>query len=88
VVPIHHGGGIKVKAVEALSFGLPVFGTEHVRSGLSPDMGSLILPLERLKHPLELEVSAVGGQSEFRKRFSQDTFTESVAHELRHLRKI
>jgi hypothetical protein len=88
VVPIHHGGGIKVKAVEALSFSLPVFGTEHVRSGLSPDMRSLILPLERLKHPLELEVSSIGGQSEFQKRFSQDAFTESVAHELRHLGKI
>lgn len=85
VVPITHGGGIKVKAVEALSFDLPVFGTEHVRSGFGPEFQSLILPVERLRDPLEVDVGNRSTQTAFRKRFSQESFTESVAYELRRL---
>jgi hypothetical protein len=85
VVPIQHGGGIKVKAVEALSFGLPVFGTEHVRTGLAPEMRALILPVERLKKPLGMDVGKESAQSAFLKRFSQEAFTQSVATELRRL---
>jgi hypothetical protein len=86
VVPIRHGGGIKVKAVEALSFDLPVFGTPHVQSGLSPEMRSLILPLEMLKRPLGAAVHRQETQSAFQARFSQEAFTESVAEELHRLR--
>jgi len=88
VVPIHHGGGIKVKAVEALSFNLPVFGTAHVQSGLSPEMRSLILPVELLKEPLEIDVSRQNQQSRFQQRFSQEAFTESVANELQRLHQV
>lgn len=88
VVPIRHGGGIKVKAVEALSFDLPVFGTPHVQSGLSPEMRSLILPLEMLKMPSELVLHQKGTQAIFQSRFSQQSFTESVARELHRLRNV
>lgn len=37
IVPIDHGGGIKVKAVEAMMFGVPVYGTDHVKFGFSPE---------------------------------------------------
>jgi hypothetical protein len=88
VVPIHHGGGIKVKAVEALSFDLPVFGTSHVQSGLSPEVRSLILPLEMLKGPVEVKPGQPAGRSAFQARFSQEGFTECVANELRRLKSL
>lgn len=86
VVPIRHGGGIKVKAVEALSFDLPVFGTPHVQSGLSPEIRPLILPLEMLKNPSGVLVPQQEAQAAVRARFSQDAFTESVERELDRLR--
>jgi hypothetical protein len=85
VVPIRHGGGIKVKAVEALSFDLPVFGTPHVQSGLSPEIRSLILPLELLKGPVDVELGQAAARSAFQATFSQEGFTECVANELRRL---
>ena len=87
VVPIHHGGGIKVKSVEALSFGLTVFGTEHVRSGLSPEMRSMILPLELLRNPLEPNVAHQFQYRDFQTQFSQERFKESVSHELCRIQK-
>jgi hypothetical protein len=86
VVPIHHGGGIKVKSLEALSFGLTVFGTEHVRSGLSPDMRSMILPLELLRNPLEPSLSHQIQYRDFQTQFSQRLFDNTVATELQRLR--
>jgi glycosyltransferase involved in cell wall biosynthesis len=88
VVPIRHGGGIKVKAVEALSFDLPVFGTDHVKSGLSPDFRSLILPLEMLKDRSGIIAPVGGAQAAVRARFSQEAFTESVSTELDRLRTL
>ena len=85
VVPIHHGGGIKVKAVEALAFRLPVFGTAHVQSGFCPALRSLIQPLEMLKQPLGLPAVTAERQAAFEQRFSQDAFTESVGNELKRL---
>ena len=48
VVPVDHGGGIKVKAIEALAHGRSVYGTAHVRDGISPALRQFVLPLEQL----------------------------------------
>ncbi|WP_394524453.1 glycosyltransferase family 4 protein [Paenarthrobacter nicotinovorans] len=48
IVPIDHGGGIKVKAVEALVYGVPVFGTEHVRQGFGSAFRSYVGHVEDL----------------------------------------
>ena len=48
VVPIDHGGGIKVKAIEALAHGRRVYGTAHVRDGIAPAFRQFVLPLEQL----------------------------------------
>jgi len=48
VVPIWHGGGIKVKAVEALAHGVPVFVTDHVREGFSPEFSAFMTDLDEL----------------------------------------
>lgn len=42
IVPIIHGGGIKAKAIESMAYGVPVFGTSHVKSGFSPEWGRYI----------------------------------------------
>jgi glycosyltransferase involved in cell wall biosynthesis len=47
VVPVELGGGIKVKALEGLVHGVPVFGTDHVRGGLPPSWRHAVRPLER-----------------------------------------
>jgi glycosyltransferase involved in cell wall biosynthesis len=82
VVPIHHGGGIKVKAVEALAFRLPVFGTAHVESGFCPSLRTLIQPMEQLKHRIGTPMVSVERQAAFEQRFSQSAFNESVRNEL------
>ncbi len=77
VVPIDHGGGIKVKAVEALVYGVPVFGTEHVRQGFErafhPYVGHLDdLMSGALTHPTPVPADVV------RNAFSEDSFRAGV----------
>ncbi|TFD32933.1 glycosyltransferase [Cryobacterium sp. TMT1-62] len=81
IVPIDHGGGIKVKAVEALARGLTVFGTDHVRSGFSPDFGQWIRNIEELfqAEPIDAAIARKElGHSRLVSRFSQGAFTSSV----------
>ncbi len=77
IVPIDHGGGIKIKAIEALSYGLPVFATEHVRLGFSPAFRDSILDLDAL---FDRQVAPPGplARTEFDSAFSQDAFTVVV----------
>ncbi|ASD21086.1 hypothetical protein B7495_02395 [Cryobacterium sp. LW097] len=80
IVPIDHGGGIKVKAVEAIARGLTVYGTDHVRSGFSPDYGPWIRNIEELFRSAPAQRTAVPGldRSQLSSRFSQGAFTSSV----------
>lgn len=56
VVPITHGSGIKIKALEALAHGVPVFGTQHVRDGLPPAIRDYVLDIAMVgERQLELE---------------------------------
>lgn len=76
IVPIEHGGGIKVKAVEALVNGVPVFATPHVRAGF-PNEFHRLLPDLRITPgqkvplpPTDLELA--------QRIFSTDAFADSV----------
>lgn len=77
IVPVDHGGGIKIKAIEALSYGIPVFATEHVRSGFSPEFRSHILDLDDLFAPSRA-VPAPVSRERFDAVFSQSAFTSVV----------
>ena len=48
VVPVIFGGGIKIKAIEAFAQKLPVFGTQQVSRGFSPELRKYINPIENL----------------------------------------
>jgi hypothetical protein len=81
IVPIDHGGGIKVKAVEAIARGLTVYGTDHVRSGFSPHYGPWIRNIEELfDSAVPQRTTAIPGldSSQLISRFSQGAFTSSV----------
>lgn len=78
IVPIEHGGGVKVKALEAASRGVPVFGTDHVRAGLSPQFRHFIRPLEDLLNSAGAEIGPVADDL-FWSKFSQEAFTNSIA---------
>ncbi|MDH6235374.1 glycosyltransferase [Cryobacterium sp. CG_9.6] len=81
IVPIDHGGGIKVKAVEALARGLIVYGTDHVRSGFSPDFWPLIRNIDELFQSELLDQPSAPTESvnaQIASRFTQDAFTASV----------
>jgi hypothetical protein len=58
IVPVSSGSGIKAKAVEALSFGVPVLGTHHVRNGFAPEFSPYILDIGMLlgSRPEELPI--------------------------------
>ena len=82
IVPIDHGGGIKVKAVEALARGLAVYGTQHVRSGFSPDFAPWIRDINELfflgHSDRSREITALDHDL-LMTHFSQTAFTSSVA---------
>lgn len=84
VVPIEHGGGIKVKAVESLSFGLPVFGTEHVRTGFNPEFRQWILEITELFSGTQLS-SANFPREEFEATFGRDAFVKNVSNLIRQM---
>ncbi len=41
------GTGLKIKAVESLSYGRPVFASRHAIDGLAPGHGGCVFPIER-----------------------------------------
>jgi glycosyltransferase involved in cell wall biosynthesis len=55
LAPMERGGGMKVKVVEAMMYGVPVVATEHSTEGLPPAIsGACIrwgMPLENLRDP-------------------------------------
>ncbi|MCE5289173.1 MAG: glycosyltransferase family 4 protein [Nocardiaceae bacterium] len=77
VVPIEHGSGIKVKAVEALSYAKPVFATDHVRAGFHPDVRQFLLPMTELDGPEDVATPAIDDRT-FGRYFSPDSFRDSV----------
>ncbi|MCA4133066.1 glycosyltransferase family 4 protein [Arthrobacter sp. M4] len=77
IVPIDHGGGIKAKAVEAMAYGTPVYGTEHVASGFSPDWSAYVAPIEDLLDD-NPRPPATPTSEEFSAQFSQEAFMSSV----------
>ncbi|WP_223934269.1 glycosyltransferase family 4 protein [Arthrobacter sp. StoSoilB5] len=77
IVPIDHGGGIKAKAVEAMAYGVPIFGTPHVSSGFAPEWAPYISGLENLfVNPTIFPPSPP--RDEFENQFSQMAFTDTV----------
>jgi hypothetical protein len=78
VVPITHGSGIKVKAIEALAHGVPVIGTDHVRHGLVPSMRRFIQPMTTLSAPLNSEQLSMPSAHEFNAVFSEEAFRATV----------
>lgn len=77
IVPIEHGGGIKVKAIEALSYGVPVFATDHVRAGFGPEFRPWILDMASLFQP-GIELPDPISRQQYDAHFSQGAFTASV----------
>nr|WP_269450070.1 glycosyltransferase family 4 protein [Arthrobacter sp. U41] len=82
IVPINHGGGIKVKALEAMVYGVPIYGTEHVRSGFDPSFWKYIGDVYDLMNDdhRNLEVAPLRAMHS---RFSESSFTEGVGDLLR-----
>lgn len=76
IVPVEHGGGIKIKAIEALAAGLPVYATRHVREGFSPAFRDLIHDVDELfdQGPARPAIS----QDQFESTFGQEAFTAVV----------
>jgi len=77
VVPIVFGGGIKVKAIEALAENLPVFGTKEVALGFSPELRDYINPIDSLfSHTWsELRIMKAG---DFEENFSHTAFKNKI----------
>jgi glycosyltransferase involved in cell wall biosynthesis len=78
IVPIDHGGGIKAKAVEAMAYGVPVYGTSHVANGFSPEWRPFIGDIDDLLRAGPITVPAPS-KHEFSTMFSQAAFTAAVA---------
>ena len=76
IVPVEHGGGIKIKAIEGLAAGLPVYATEHVRDGFGPEFRDVILDVETL-FSVRTAPHALSRES-FDATFGQDAFTVVV----------
>lgn len=87
IVPIEHGGGIKAKAVEALAYGVPVFGTDHVAAGFSPAWGRYLGHLDDLLSST-VTVPATVPPEVFREYFSQNAFRNSVSQVVGRLRAV
>jgi glycosyltransferase involved in cell wall biosynthesis len=77
LVPIYHGGGIKVKAVEAMAHGIPVYGTKHVREGFHEDFWTYIGDIDDLVADSSTAVP-VAPVAQVASRFSSGRFCESV----------
>ncbi|WP_284983087.1 glycosyltransferase family 4 protein [Arthrobacter sp. efr-133-TYG-118] len=77
VVPIDHGGGIKVKAVEAMVHGVPVFGTEHVRSGFDTSFRGYVGDIDDLMSGNRITTTAAP-PGVVREAFSEVQFQNGV----------
>jgi len=77
IVPIVFGGGIKVKAIEGFAENLPVFGTEQVSLGFSPELRKYINPIENLFNQIPSKIKTITPQ-EFETNFSLTTFQKIV----------
>lgn len=84
IVPIDHGGGIKVKAVEAMVHGVPVYGTKHVREGFDSSFWPYIGDLHALLNGTVTDVDTAPPAS-LEARFSEDSFRAGVADLLSRL---
>lgn len=83
VVPVDVGGGIKVKAIEAMSRGKAVIGTSHVADGFPPPLRPYIHPVNALNSPNDIEAVP---QRLFEEYFSSATFDRQAAEVLERLR--
>jgi hypothetical protein len=79
VVPITHGSGIKVKAVEALAHGVPVLGTDHVRQGFGPSLRKYVHPIGKAQKVDGLVGLDGPDQAQFEAEFGPAAFTSRVA---------
>jgi len=77
VVPIVFGGGIKVKAVEAFAENLPVFGTDEVALGFSPELREYVLPIGDLFAEVDSELRIMN-PNVFRDNFSPSAFEKKI----------
>lgn len=77
LVPIDHGGGIKAKAVEAIAHGVPVFGTQHVARGFSPEWAAYIGNIDDLLTDSPT-FPPIPTANSFDARFSQTAFNQAV----------
>ena len=73
VAPIDQGGGIKVKVLEAFAHGVPVLGTEHVRSGLPPELRQFVVPYTSVSYHNLTDVPAMPTDL-FHEYFSEEMF--------------
>ncbi|MBZ5734933.1 glycosyltransferase family 4 protein [Nocardioides sp. TRM66260-LWL] len=85
VVPIEHGGGIKVKAIEALAYGRPVFTTPHVREGFSPEFAPYLLSADALFAGAAVRAAPVPPEL-FDQHFSHEAFRNGVGRILESVR--
>jgi hypothetical protein len=78
IVPIDHGGGIKVKAVEAMVHGVPVFGTDHVRDGFDQSFWPYIGAVDALMNSGATDLLPAPTEA-MESRFSKSSFENGVA---------
>lgn len=83
VVPLEHGGGIKVKAVEAFAYQRPVFGTDHVRGGFSPEFRPYIHPLESIADVIRTDLPEPVPADMLSRVFSEEAFRNGAARLLK-----
>lgn len=77
IVPIQHGGGIKVKAVEAMVYGVPVYATDHVRSGFDQSFWPYIGDVDDLMNGRAADTVAAPAEA-MKSKFSKLSFRNSV----------
>ena len=73
-VPVHRGGGIKVKAIEAMCWGKHILGTSHVRDGLPPELARYVHDLAEIEDLLTWEAAPRKDLA----MFTEEAFRSSV----------
>jgi hypothetical protein len=76
LVPVRRGGGIKVKAVEALVSGRPVWVDPHVLRGFAPEWRGMFTAWGGSSYPRQPSERRV---QEARRRFGHQRFAEDVS---------
>jgi glycosyltransferase involved in cell wall biosynthesis len=69
--PIQHGGGIKVKLLDALSFGLPSLCFRQALTGLDLEDGVHVLCVEDTDHALLAGLRTLTGDPELASRLGR-----------------